>query len=52
MREWECVEVKGHENVGRTIEQRQKDGLRLHTYQSVGAPHLAIADYLLFQRCE
>jgi hypothetical protein len=32
LKDYECVEVKNHEDVGKTIEQWQKNGWRLHTY--------------------
>ena len=36
MKEWECVEVKHHKDVGKTIEEYQREGWRLHTYQTAG----------------
>jgi len=32
LKEYECVEVKDHKDVGKAIEQWQKNGWRLHTY--------------------
>jgi hypothetical protein len=32
LKEYECVEVKNHKDVGKTIEQWQKNGWHLHTY--------------------
>ena len=32
MKEYECVEVKDHKDVGKAIEQWQNNGWRLHTY--------------------
>jgi len=55
MKEYECVEVKNHNDVGRTIEEWQKKGWRLHTYQAVGnvAPMTAFVNhYLLFEKGE
>ena len=47
MKEYECVEVKHHKDVGKTIEEWQKKGWRLHTYQIGG---LAVYHYLLFEK--
>jgi hypothetical protein len=32
LKEYECVEVKRHKNVGKTIGEWQNKGWRLHTY--------------------
>ena len=34
LKEWKCVLVGHHENVGKTIEEWQKAGWRLHAYQT------------------
>jgi len=47
LKEYECVEVKHHKDVGKTIEEWQKKGWRLHTYQIGG---LAVYHYLLFEK--
>jgi len=56
LKEWECVEVKHHKDVGKTIEEWQKKGWRLHSYQTagMGAGPMAynINHYLLFERGE
>ena len=36
MKEWKCVEVKHHKDVGRTIEEYQREGWIIHTYQVAG----------------
>ena len=36
MKEWICVEVKHHKDVGETIEKFQKNGWSLYTYQVTG----------------
>ena len=36
MKEYECVEVKHHKDVDKTIAEYQKNGWRLHTYQTAG----------------
>jgi hypothetical protein len=48
---WECVEVSHHKNVGRTIEEWQKNGWVLYSYTAAGNPG-AISHYLLFMRSE
>ena len=54
MKEWECVEVKHHKDVGKTIEEWQNKGWRLHTYQmgGMGAGPMSynVNNYLLFER--
>jgi len=55
LKEYECVEVKNHNDVGRTIKEWQKNGWRLHTYQATGnvAPMTAFVNhYLLFEKGE
>ncbi len=32
LKEWKCVQVGHHKNIGKTIEEWQKNGWRLHTY--------------------
>jgi mevalonate pyrophosphate decarboxylase len=48
---WECVEVSHHKDVGRAIEEWQKNGWSLHSYTAAGNPG-AISHYLLFKRSE
>jgi len=54
LKEWACVQVKHHNDVGETIEEWQKKGWRLHTYQTagMGAGPMAynVYHYLLFER--
>ena len=56
LKEWMCVEVKHHKDVGRTIEEWQRKGWRLYTYQvaGMGAGPMAynVNHYLLFERGE
>ena len=55
MKEFECVEVKHHNDVGKTIKEWQTKGWRLHTYQATGNVAMATAfvnHYLLFERGE
>lgn len=49
MREWECVQVNHHKDVGKTIEEWQRNGWRLHSYEVVGTP-IMVNHYLLFER--
>lgn len=54
MKEYECVQVSRHEDVGKTIGEWQKNGWRFHTYQAagMGAGPMAykVNHYLLFER--
>jgi hypothetical protein len=56
MQAWECVEVKHHKDIGRTIEEYQRKGWRLYTYQvaGMGAGPMAynVNHYLLFEKGE
>ncbi len=55
LKEYECVEVKHHKDVGRTIKEWQENGWRLHTYQatgSVGPASAFVNHYLLFEKGE
>jgi len=36
LKEYECVEVNHHKDVGKIIEAWQKNGWHLHTYQTAG----------------
>jgi hypothetical protein len=38
LKEWECVQVSHQRDVGKTIEEWQKKGWLLHTYQATGTP--------------
>ena len=51
LKEWECVEVGHHKDVGKTIEEWQKNGWRLHTYQAT-AYRTDVNHYLLFEKGE
>jgi hypothetical protein len=56
LKEYECVEVEHHKDVGRTIEEWQRKGWRLHTYQTAGmggGPMVyKVNHYLLFEKGE
>jgi len=49
LKEWECVQVGHHKDVGKTIEEWQKNGWRLHTYQATGIG-MDVKHYLLFEK--
>ena len=53
-KEYECIEVKQHKDVGKTIAEYQKNGWDLHTYQAAGLSGGLIRSfvnhYLLFER--
>jgi len=54
LKEYECVQVGHHKDIGKTIEEWQKKGWRLHTYACAG-PYLAggpVNHYLLFEKGE
>jgi len=54
LKEYECVEVKHHKDVGRTIGEYLRGGWRLHTYQTAGMGagpmSYSVSHYLLFER--
>ena len=53
-KEYECVEVKKHKDVGKTIAEYQKNGWHFHTYQAAGlsgGPYTSFVNhYLLFEK--
>jgi hypothetical protein len=49
MKEWTCVQVGHHKQIGEVIENHEKEGWNLRKYQAVGTPTLA-NHYLLFER--
>jgi len=51
LKEWICVEVGHHKRVAGTIEEYQRNGWRLHTYQATGQATL-VSHYLLFEKGE
>lgn len=51
MKEYVCVQVGHHKDIGRTIGDMQKMGWRLHTYQVTGRD-IWISHYLLFEKGE
>jgi len=51
LKEYECVQVGHHKDIGKTIEEWQKKGWRLHTYQASGFG-TDVKHYLLFEKGE
>ena len=51
MKEFECVQVNHHREIGKTIADWQAKGWRLHSYQVAGSP-TAVSHYLLFEKGE
>ena len=54
LKEYTCVQVGHHKDIGKTIEEWQKKGWRLHTYTCSGQ-YLAggpVNHYLLFEKGE
>jgi hypothetical protein len=51
LKEWECVQVNHHKDVGRVIEEWERKGWRLHTYQATGYG-ADVKHYLLFEKGE
>ena len=53
LKEWKCVQVGDHKNVGEVIDEWQKNGWRLHTYSCAGiGAMMAVNHYLLFEKGE
>jgi hypothetical protein len=56
LKEYECVEVNHHKDVGKVIEEWQRKGWSLHTYQAAGIGSgpmsFKINHYLLFEKDE
>jgi len=54
LKNYECVEVKHHKDVGKMIEEYERNGWHLHAYQTAGmgaGPMSYIVNhYLLFER--
>ena len=53
LKEWECVALGHHKNVGKTIEDWENAGWSLHTYSAAQMrPGIEIIHYLLFKKGE
>lgn len=51
LKEYECIQVGHHKDVGKTIAEWQKKGWRLCTYQATGIG-ADVKHYLLFEKSE
>ena len=51
LKEWECVQVTHHKDIGKVIAEWQKKGWHLNAYQATGTP-TAVNHYLLFEKDE
>jgi len=51
LKEYICVQIGHHKDIGKTIEEWQKKGWRLNSYQAVGTPTI-VNHYLLFEKGE
>ena len=49
MKEWSCVQVGHHKDIGKTIQTWEKNGWSLRSYEAVGTPTMA-NHYLLFEK--
>jgi hypothetical protein len=50
LKQWECILVGHHSNVGRTIEEFESKGWKLHTYSAAQLRGSEINHYLLFEK--
>jgi hypothetical protein len=52
MKEYECVLVNHHKDIGQTIKKYQENGWRLHTYEAtvVDVVSAKVNHYLLFEK--
>jgi len=49
LKEWRCIQIDDHRKIAECIEDVQRDGWQLHTYQASGRD-IWIKHYLLFER--
>ncbi len=55
MKEWRCIQVGHHDNVGQVIEEWERSGWRLHSYSTAGMGSsyvYTVNHYLLFVKGE
>jgi hypothetical protein len=53
VKQYECVQVGHHKDLGPVTDEYQKDGWHLHTYQATMAASIAtpvVNHYLLFEK--
>jgi len=51
VKEWKCVQVGHHKDIGKTIQMWEKNDWSLYSYEAVGTPTMA-NHYLLFEKGE
>jgi len=51
MKEYECVQISHHKDVGKTIAEWERNGWCLQSYAVAGSP-TAVNHYLLFKKGE
>ena len=49
LKQWRCVQLENHREIAECIEDVQRDGWQLNTYQATGRD-IWIKHYLLFER--
>jgi hypothetical protein len=49
MKEYLCIQVGHHKKIGRVLEEYQREGWQLHTYQAQGSPTM-VNHYLLLEK--
>jgi len=45
-KEYKCIEVKHHDDIGEAIAEFQKNGWHLHTYQTAGLSGGPFSNYI------
>jgi hypothetical protein len=54
LKTYECVQVEHHKDVGKTIEEYERNGWHLHTYEAAGMGagpmSYIVSHYLLFEK--
>ena len=49
MKEYVCVQVGHHKKIARVMDEYQREGWHLHTYQAQGSPTM-VNHYLLLEK--
>ncbi|MEJ2126871.1 MAG: hypothetical protein P8X84_05115 [Candidatus Bathyarchaeota archaeon] len=50
MKQWDCVQVNHHKNIGKVIEEWESNGWNLHTYTTAQLRGSEVNHYLLFSK--
>jgi hypothetical protein len=50
LKQWECVQVNHHKNIGRVIEEWESNAWSLHTYTTAQFRGSEVNHYLLFYK--